>query len=249
MAGKYAEACPKFAASNELDPKGGTLLNLAMCHEKIGRIASAWAEFARARDLSTSEKRPERAEFAEQRIAVLAPMISRVKIDVEIDASDLRVSLDGIAVPRAGWNDPMPVDPGTHEIDAISERGSFARTFVVSDGASTTEVRIDHLDPPPAPPPPPPRTWRTITIASGVLLALGGATLGATFGGLALDKRSEAENLCRMGDCAAGRRANDAGIGYAWGSNISFVVAAAFAVTTIVFAIVTRNPPRPEIRF
>ena len=40
--GKLAEACPKFARSNELSPNGGTLFALAECYERSGKVASAW---------------------------------------------------------------------------------------------------------------------------------------------------------------------------------------------------------------
>src|SRR5262245_46693217 len=72
-AGDYAAACPKLAESNRLDPSPGTLLNLAICEEKIGRLATAWTKYRQLFDVlgSSDERRRlaiERAEAIEPRI-------------------------------------------------------------------------------------------------------------------------------------------------------------------------------------
>src|SRR5215831_7829437 len=55
--GKIAEACDKFEESQRLDPSGGTILNLALCHEMLGQLARSWSEFNEAGALARKEGR------------------------------------------------------------------------------------------------------------------------------------------------------------------------------------------------
>src|SRR5262245_66553544 len=69
---RYAEACAKFEESQALEPKLGTLLNMAACHEAIGRTASAWAEFTEGHSWAERVNQLDRASFAREHADRLA---------------------------------------------------------------------------------------------------------------------------------------------------------------------------------
>ena len=102
-AGKYAEACPKLAESQKLDPGVGTQFHLADCYEKMGQTASAWAGFLEAASAAKSMGQSDREKVARDRAAALAPRLSKLTItSAEATAiAGVEIKRDGTAVERA----------------------------------------------------------------------------------------------------------------------------------------------------
>ena len=58
----YLQACPLFEESYALDPASGSLLALAICHERQGKLATAVREYAELIARSQREGRGDRAQ-------------------------------------------------------------------------------------------------------------------------------------------------------------------------------------------
>src|SRR5688500_12989999 len=87
-AGKIKEACVKFAESQRLDPGGGTLLNLALCHEREGKIATASAELEAATAQAIKDGRKDREGIARDHFAALQPRLPKLVVEVRGATAD-----------------------------------------------------------------------------------------------------------------------------------------------------------------
>src|SRR5262249_4939806 len=98
-------------------PGGGTLLNLAACNEKSGKIATAWAEYNEALSQAIRDGRGDRQKFAREHIDSLGPQLPRVVISVaDSPSADVEVRIDDVPLGRAAWGVATPVDPGSHVV-------------------------------------------------------------------------------------------------------------------------------------
>jgi hypothetical protein len=213
---KYAEACPKLAESQKLDPGGGTLLNLAVCHQKEGKTATAWAEFEEALSQAKKEGRAEREAFAREHIAEIEPKLSRLTIAVTPAAANvagLQVKLDGGAIGKAAWGAAIPVDPGKHTLEATAPgKKTWTGDVEIGADADKKSIEVPALADAPAEAPKTtttntttdvtPSNQKTIGfIVGGVgVVALG---VGAVFGIRSFSKWSERNDNCPNDVCNA----------------------------------------------
>lgn len=213
--GDYTHACPKFAASEKLDPGVGTLLNLGTCYERQGKTASAWAAFTEAASQAHRAGEPERVRFAEKHANDLLKKLAHLVIRVGDQRAALEVKLDGTVVDTSEWGSPLPVDPGPHTVEVSSPgKRSWSTSVdvgqeptqsevavpVLADEAPTTPPEVHQplvaeVEPPPAPPTSSP--LRPIGIVVGVV-GLIGVGVGLGFGLDAVSKNNDAMTHCPM---------------------------------------------------
>jgi hypothetical protein len=146
-AARFEQACAKFAESQRLDPAGGTLLNLALCHERERKLAKARADFENALALAIRDGRSDRATLAREHIANLEGRVPRVAVSVPAasEFEGLEVTVDGLALRRAAWGAFMPVDPGEHVIEAKAPARAAWSTVLRLDAGEKKSVSVPLL--------------------------------------------------------------------------------------------------------
>jgi hypothetical protein len=128
--GDVTTACSRFAESQRLDPAPGTLLNVAQCEERQGKIA---ASVAHLNDVIESLPKDDfRLGYARAQLAALRPRVPTVTVMLaKENATGVRVIRDDIELREASFGMPMPLDPGTHVFIVRAEGREDARERVM----------------------------------------------------------------------------------------------------------------------
>jgi hypothetical protein len=229
-AGSYAEACPKLEESQRLEPSLGVQYYLADCFEKVGRSASAWANFVEVANKARLAGETAKEQTARKRADELEPKLSRLSVEVEDGKlPGLTVLRGQIPIGSGQWGVPVPVDPGSYELKASAPGyESWSKTIEVKAGAALSE-RIPALaplpegpasvspaaataPPPASPPPPEPQATASTQRTAGIVVAATGvAALGAS-GVLALLASSANSASKEPGNCLSNDTCSDAGL-------------------------------------
>jgi hypothetical protein len=248
---RYAEACPKLEESYRLDAAGGTLLNLALCHEAEGKTATAWTELGEALYLARKANRKDRQDLAKKHLDALEPRLSRLVVSLAEGAAgaELVVTLDGVAIGEGAWGTPLPVDPGEHVVAARAP-GRDPWETRVSVGAEGAIARVTVpvlVKTAPQAPPPSAAAQRSegarsaAWIAGGVGVAALG--VGTIFGVRALSLAGDSDEGCTAdGLCSAeGYAAYEDGRSAATASTIALGIGAACLAASAALFVVARS--------
>lgn len=223
--GKFAEACERLEQSESIERGIGTMLYLAECYEKIGKTASAWALFREAASWAQAEGQAERADAGKRRAEKLEKSLSRLAIQVPAanKLDGLRVTDNGSALQPTVYGLSLPVDPGTHRVEASAPGYlPWSSEAKVRTQADSVEVRVPLLEKDPnavvaavavapaaaaaasagqepaatKPAPSAPTRMSNQRIAGIVMGSVGvvGIVVGAVIGGLAIKNDRDAED-------------------------------------------------------
>ena len=269
-AGDCARAVPLFRRSQTMFSARGTLLNLADCEIKLGKVASAWKHL---NELVTQLVPGDpRLAFALEKMTALEPRIPRLVIEIPSGApSPTALFMDGDSLPIASIGAELPVDPGDHVL-AVTWPGRQTKEtrIALAEGAR----QVAHLDPlaspplalplasppqpapvanPTAPPPPvadsqPPSSYRRPLgfIVGGIGLAAIG--VGAVTGILAIGTKSDLEAECPdPSSCRTveGRDLASKGEALTTTSTVAFIVGLAGLGSGIALVLTAPGSPKP----
>lgn len=259
--------CTVLEKSYSLRKRGDTLLNLAECHRRQGKTATAWREFDEAIRYAKEAEYGEAVIVAIQYRDQLARMLSELVVEVPPPSErpeGLSVTLDGKPLPESQWGQTLYVDPGPHSVTAsapghrpfsysveVGERGTPAAVVVELTPVPPPPAEKPKPPPPkPAPPKPPPSDSSApgVPVWAAVVGGVGVAMMGASVAFLAdsvaagntldTDCGGELRNACNPSDPFADTYAREVrSYGLFVGLGAGGLIAAGIGATGIVLGL------------
>ncbi|MEO8840685.1 MAG: tetratricopeptide repeat protein [Kofleriaceae bacterium] len=141
---KYAEACPKFEKSYQMDPGIGGQLNVGKCYEEWGKLGKAYRAYSEALK-KAEDTNDNRAEKIKKLVAQLEPQVPRLVIHVPPDAetTGLQVAIDGVSITVEELAKPQLVDPGPKQVEYALGSGARKTKIVPVERGGTSEITLE----------------------------------------------------------------------------------------------------------
>lgn len=257
-AGKVAEGCAKLEESARLDQASGTVLSVADCREKLGRTASAWADYKSALELAQRAKRPDRVALAKKKIEELEPKVPYLVLAPPRDKIlGLKVTIDGTELTEQALGTRLALDEGSHSIVATAPGYQpVSLDVTLSTGKETAAILGPFVRLPAKTPPA--RAWvapawvlpTAIVSGSVSVISFG---VGAGTGGRAIELGGLVAEECPNRSCSElGFSSYEEGVTMANVSNATIgigagLAAASIAFTVLFFTLDSAAPSEPHV--
>jgi hypothetical protein len=254
---KYDAALAELTASLDIVASPNTRLYVGRCLRDMGRTVAAYAELGRtaveAKELLRDDTRYEKAaQAANEERAQLAPKLGFVEVKVAHASPQTTLKIANDEVRRGGWEEPVPVMPGTSDVVVETPGHAPIRETVqlaagehksVLIDAAANEVPAEPVAAAPAPTEPDAADSRS-KLRPFVYVAAGVAVVGlATFivaGTNANSTYSDLKDACGAGPCPPGHEDDiSSGKTKQTFANVGLVVFGVAAAATVTLFVVS----------
>ena len=176
---EYQLACTAFEQSQQADPAIGTQLNIALCYEQWGKLASAYKAYVATENVA-KEKKDKRSKQARKKIDELEPKLGRLRVSIPASADPYSIYLfDGKETEREALVEEQLLDAGTHTIEVRVAGAAPKQTTIELKGgdSKTIEVELPIIKATPVKEP---------AVTKTTMVVAGPRKKGKLYGGLAL---------------------------------------------------------------
>ena len=155
QAQRWPEALEKLrrAATARMTP--GIRFHIALCEEKMGKIAAALADYGAAQAAARETNNREVLGLVSEPLLALklrVPTVTvRLPAGLHVGSGAVEIRLDGAPLAASSVGTPLPVEVGAHTVQATGPaQRPFAMSFVLRE--QQAESLLIPFDPPPGPP-------------------------------------------------------------------------------------------------
>jgi len=139
-------ACEKFEAAIKLDPTAtGTMLNLGLCYEMMGKYATSIRWFRKAQTAGAESQLVEYEEAAKDHTSIISPKVPTLKLEVS-GPPDVEVYVDGFPINATEYR-RVEVDPGRHVVEGRAPGMKPARQEIEIAEAENQVVTVEVAEP------------------------------------------------------------------------------------------------------
>lgn len=156
-AARWADAYDKFVRVAAVKLTAGVRYHLALCQEKLGKLATALDGFHDAQKQAQADGASDVLRLVGKQLEELEPRVPRLTVHVVPPVDDAVVRLDGTALASSLLGVAIPLDPGTHTVEASAPSPAPAKATIKMGERDVTSIDLQLGEPqPPAPPSPAP---------------------------------------------------------------------------------------------
>lgn len=141
-AGRWADAKAKLEQVATVKLTAGVRYHIALCDEHLGRVATALAEFTTAQDEAVKEDAQDVLRLVGREMTPLAARVPRLSIRVSPVVPGTQVTLDGAVVKPEQIGATVPIDPGSHRVEATAPGRIPTRMEVTLNERDVTSVDV-----------------------------------------------------------------------------------------------------------